>query len=268
MLLYNYLTRKKTQNLLPQKYPCLVVSLNLLPQNSACLVVNFFFSPQKPLSEGIKTPQYHMKNERTLYNLPAVGGALCLDFVNTLQSWKKENAKDYLPNYKDFIFWCQDRGLIDVPEMRRLYFEDYCDIIESKRLYQKVTDRRKLLHQIFNKVRQGKKLPFTLLEAFQLAMAEVWLHLRFDNTENGLQQVWRKHESEMGYCIWMIAKSAYDLLQTDPTLIRECPGCGWLFLAKTPAEKRTWCSPALCGSRDKSRRRYHAKLSAKARLAV
>ena len=47
---------------------------------------------------------------------------------------------------------------------------------------------------------------------------------------------------------------AHLLVEGDPTLIRQCPGCTIIFYDSTKAHRRRWCSMALCGNRAKVRR--------------
>ena len=44
------------------------------------------------------------------------------------------------------------------------------------------------------------------------------------------------------------------LVEGDPSLIRQCPGCTIIFYDRTKAHRRRWCSMALCGNRAKVRR--------------
>src|SRR6185437_6680981 len=52
-----------------------------------------------------------------------------------------------------------------------------------------------------------------------------------------------------------VAADARALL-LDPSALRACadPECGWLFLDRSQARRRRWCSMAECGNRAKARR--------------
>ena len=65
------------------------------------------------------------------------------------------------------------------------------------------------------------------------------------------------------------ASSAVELM-TDPRLdrVKQCPGCGWLFVDTSKNRSRRWCSMEMCGGRDKALRHYRkqrAETSAEAR---
>ncbi|WP_448808967.1 CGNR zinc finger domain-containing protein [Agromyces bauzanensis] len=53
------------------------------------------------------------------------------------------------------------------------------------------------------------------------------------------------------------ASSAVELM-TGPRLdrVKQCPGCGWLFVDTSKNRSRRWCSMDMCGGRDKALRHY------------
>lgn len=53
------------------------------------------------------------------------------------------------------------------------------------------------------------------------------------------------------------ASSAVELM-TGPRLdrVKQCPGCGWLFVDTSKNRSRRWCSMEMCGGRDKALRHY------------
>lgn len=59
------------------------------------------------------------------------------------------------------------------------------------------------------------------------------------------------------------AGSAVELM-TDPRLdrLKQCPGCGWLFLDLSKNRSRRWCSMDMCGGRDKALRHYRRQRAA------
>jgi predicted RNA-binding Zn ribbon-like protein len=49
------------------------------------------------------------------------------------------------------------------------------------------------------------------------------------------------------------------LLAADHPPVKECPGCGWLFLDRSSNGSRRWCDMRTCGTRDKMRRFYRSR---------
>ncbi|HEY7093346.1 MAG TPA: CGNR zinc finger domain-containing protein, partial [Ktedonobacterales bacterium] len=77
------------------------------------------------------------------------------------------------------------------------------------------------------------------------------------------------HGEELQLLLWPVALSSMELLTSAKEWgkIKECPGCGWLFLDSSKTGNRRWCSMDECGSRDKMRRQY-ARKRAGARSAL
>src|SRR5262245_18146777 len=55
---------------------------------------------------------------RTLENLEMVGGALCLDFVNTIIS-RFSPEHDYLKSYADLVGWAAHAGILTAEDASR-----------------------------------------------------------------------------------------------------------------------------------------------------
>src|SRR5262249_24145193 len=69
------------------------------------------------------------------------------------------------------------------------------------------------------------------------------------------------HGEELEVLLRPVALSTIELL-TSPREwggIKECPGCGWLFLDTRKTGTRRWCSRDAWGSRAKTRRQYERK---------
>ena len=60
------------------------------------------------------------------------------------------------------------------------------------------------------------------------------------------------------------ASAARLLLGEDKANIKECGGCGWLFLDQSKNKRRRWCEMKTCGNRAKARRFYNSKKAAEA----
>src|SRR5258706_243420 len=49
-----------------------------------------------------------------------VGGDLCLDFCNTMGGKRSGIPREYLNTIADFVSWCEQAGLIGLPEAKAL----------------------------------------------------------------------------------------------------------------------------------------------------
>ncbi len=72
--------------------------------------------------------------------------------------------------------------------------------------------------------------------------------------EKGYQWQWQT-DDDLSRIIWPIALSALELLTSEEIKnVRQCPGCGWLFLDTSKNKRRRWCDMRACGNRAKVKR--------------
>jgi predicted RNA-binding Zn ribbon-like protein len=60
-----------------------------------------------------------------------------------------------------------------------------------------------------------------------------------------------------------VAETAVSALRqtclNEPSRIKACPGCDWLFLDRSKNASRIWCDMAVCGNRHKARLNYERR---------
>ncbi|MBN1859137.1 CGNR zinc finger domain-containing protein [Candidatus Bipolaricaulota bacterium] len=84
-------------------------------------------------------------------------------------------------------------------------------------------------------------------------------------SEERFQWGWSDAEDQLEWPVWILARSAADLLTSDERdRVRRCagPDCGWLFVDISRNHSRRWCDMADCGNRAKARRSYARKRQA------
>ncbi|MDQ3691948.1 MAG: CGNR zinc finger domain-containing protein [Chloroflexota bacterium] len=87
-------------------------------------------------------------------------------------------------------------------------------------------------------------------------MEPLFVRARWERTVDAVVPSWDVTANLRGP-LWRIAHDAGMLVTSaDVADVKECPGCGWLFLDVSRNRSRRWCDMATCGSRDKMRR-YH-----------
>ena len=59
-----------------------------------------------------------MSKVRNIANLPLDGGLLCLDFVNTVQTRKKNACHEYFTDYACFLEWCLKVDIVTQKEVK------------------------------------------------------------------------------------------------------------------------------------------------------
>jgi predicted RNA-binding Zn ribbon-like protein len=160
-------------------------------------------------------------------NFQLIAGNLALDFVNTVGN-RLGDAEDYLVRAADVTRWARLAGLGPVT----------------------VTPRQ--LHV----VRATREEMYHLFRGGSLAPLNARLPTRRLERRGGVVR-WRWDDPDR--LLGPILLSAAELLVSGAqTKIRQCDDetCGWLFLDRSRAGRRRWCSMADCGNRAKVRRYY------------
>jgi predicted RNA-binding Zn ribbon-like protein len=117
---------------------------------------------------------------------------------------------------------------------------------------------RELLFRLFSNARNNSEPEKKDIETFHAAYAEAISHGQLRKDDNHFSTTWNAGET-FDALLWPILHSAGELLLSDELgHVKECPGCGWLFLDTSKNQSRRWCSMNTCGARDKMRR-YHKR---------
>ncbi|WP_217428640.1 CGNR zinc finger domain-containing protein [Microlunatus speluncae] len=195
------------------------------------------------------------------------GGALCLDFANSVEPRGDTAAdgagtprlrQDFNDGY-DLVAW----GL-----RQQLYGNE-----QAERLWRLAGDRRRadpvlrrtrvlsdLTYRIFGALADGRRPDASDLGELQQAYGEAVRTGTMSITPTGPAFDWP--EPDLRIVPRAAAVSAFDTLRAvGSSKIKICPGagrdgipCGWLFIDSTKNGSRRWCSMSDCGNASKSRR--------------
>lgn len=199
---------------------------------------------------------------------PSVGGALCLDFANTVEPRggtpdtdlsTVPDLRDDLNDGYDVIAWGFQQGLYDRPRAAELW-----RMVDDPPLAADLLSRALPLRDAVYRV-------FTSLVVDAAPAADDVAELRTTSAAALAAATWQAHlggldlswpDPDPGVVLRHVGLSALDLLR-DPASarIKLCPGlgrsgtsCGWLFLDTTKNRSRRWCSMSDCGNVSKSQR--------------
>jgi predicted RNA-binding Zn ribbon-like protein len=198
---------------------------------------------------------------RTLETLEMVGGALCLDFVNTINS-RLYPEHDYLLHYSDLAGWANKAGILSRLQTNQLQKQGKQDAEAAENALQRAQALRELFFRLFSNSANGAEPNRKDLETFIASYADAISHGQFLKTGNRYTTSWNVDEA-FDAMLWPVVHSAGELLLSDELhQVKKCPGCGWLFLDTSKNQSRRWCSMNTCGARDKMRR-YHKRQRAK-----
>jgi len=195
-------------------------------------------------------------------DLELVGGRLCLDFANTVGSYRIEPRIDYIGDYDAFLAWARHAGTVDDPEFRQLAREAAKRPRDAEAALARAKELREAIFEVFYAIAYDRRPPARAIETLNGALG----------TALGNQQLVREGDEWVLTCVppggnleaplWPIARSAAELL-TNTAVHRRLHVCGncehdcsWMFVDESKSGKRRWCSMADCGNRAKARRHY------------
>jgi predicted RNA-binding Zn ribbon-like protein len=198
---------------------------------------------------------------RTLETLELVGGVLCLDFANTVNS-RLTPEHDYLMQYSDLVEWANKLGILSSTQPNHLQKRAKENRQAAEEVLNTARRIRELLYRLFSTAAKGSEPDKKDMETFVSAYGESISHGQFERKDNHFSPTWKLDEA-LDAVLWPVVYSARELLLSEALgHVKECPSCGWLFLDTSKNQSRRWCSMNTCGARDKMRR-YHKRKQAK-----
>jgi predicted RNA-binding Zn ribbon-like protein len=191
--------------------------------------------------------------DRETYRFQFVAGHLALDFVNTV-GYRADPVKkqDHLERAEDVCRWAEQS------ESPALAAFSAGPRLGSAALRQ-IRVVREQLFEVFHALAVGQPVPAEPLARIGNALHECRARRRLsvDGTEVGW--VWRANARAADYLLHPVLSASVELLTSSSRdSVRQCEDahCGWLFLDRSNARKRRWCSMADCGNRNKVRNFY------------
>jgi predicted RNA-binding Zn ribbon-like protein len=184
------------------------------------------------------------------------GGALCLDFANTV-SWRRgPEPVERLRSYGDLVSWARQARLFGLAEERRLLALAQRHKRRAAQVLAEALELRALLDRIFTGLAEGKAPKAADLAALNARLATSLQRSRIARGPGGF--AWRDAAGEgaLDRMLPEVVRSAAELLVSPELgLLRRCNGwnCGWLFLDLSRTRRRRWCDMRVCGNRAKVR---------------
>jgi predicted RNA-binding Zn ribbon-like protein len=188
-----------------------------------------------------------------------LGGALCLDFTNTIHDYAATDPREELHAYADLIRFGLQAGAINDRDSRSLLKHAAKQSTQAGKSLSAARAFRLVLYRIFANVAGGKHPAGRDLDFLNHEVAQIYGNLRVQNKGDDVQWTWKEDHQNLERVMWQIVRSAAELLTSkERELIRECGSktCTWLFLDKSKNRTRRWCDMKKCGNRAKWRRHY------------
>lgn len=196
--------------------------------------------------------------------LKLLGGRLPLNFTNTLHQRLPQPEGDVFDHYGDLLTWSVHAGALSLDEAAHLWHEAQTRPDEARRVFRHAIQLREAIHDIFAAYLYNLEPAAHDLQVLNNEIKRAQAHLEI--VPDGDVFVWRWHgdAAALDRMLWPVAREAGALLTSgDVRRVRECGGCGWLFLDVSKNHSRRWCSMEICGNQAKARRHYQRQRSAK-----
>ncbi|HKP52142.1 MAG TPA: ABATE domain-containing protein [Chloroflexia bacterium] len=204
-------------------------------------------------------------SETESYTFSDVGGALCLDFVNTVSSHLSEAPNEYMNSYDALLLWGRQKEVISERETAELAGQAKRRPEEAEAALQSALDLRRIIYRVFSAVATEQRVSEEDMQRFNSYLSNALSHVRVVEEEDGFAWGWAPLEGHLNRVLWPVVRSAADLLVSEQLgRVRECGGhdCGWLFVDLSKNHSRRWCSMSDCGNRAKVHRHYYRKQKA------
>lgn len=190
------------------------------------------------------------------------GGQLALDFVNTVGGMRAEQPNEYLRGYEDLLAFGVQTGSLSAEQARQIADEARRRPAEAETALGEAKEIREALHRVFLRRVDGRAPDPADLGLLGSALGRALSHRRLAAGQGCCALGW-DGAAALDAPWWPVMAAAADLLASRDELARvrvcgmsEAGECGWLFVDRTKARTRRWCSMQDCGNRAKARRHY------------
>jgi predicted RNA-binding Zn ribbon-like protein len=198
-------------------------------------------------SPGMVYPSYRVFRPKLL------GGAPCLDFVNTVEWRGAPDPSERLTDYGELLIWAEAAETIGRKTRLRLEAAAARDPGAAASALAEAIALRETLAALLTAPRPA------LVERLNAWLACAPERRRLAASGEHLAWATEREGDAFLAPLWPVVWSAADLLVSGQVArVRACADrrCAWLFLDTARGRHRRWCSMEGCGNRAKARRHY------------
>jgi predicted RNA-binding Zn ribbon-like protein len=204
-----------------------------------------------------------------------VGGALCLDFANTVPSYliSPDERAERLPDYLSLLSWARQAQLADTATLVRLRRAAAAHPAAAARIVTDAQLLRAAIYDAFWAEAHDQRADAAALATLSRFHADARGHEQLRATADGQGYHFAPVDEDtaagddapvrLDQLLGPIAHSAIELLTSARReRVRVCEAsaeatCTWLFVDESKNHSRRWCSMRDCGNRAKVRRHAH-----------
>ena len=189
-----------------------------------------------------------------------VGGALCLDFCNTVGGKREGVARENLHSYAHFVAWCEQAGLLSKAQAIALNKRATQDPAAASLVLLRALELREAIYRVFFALAHQHRTAASDLAVINEELAKTLGRLRISPApeKHGFTWTWALDVLELDHPLGPLAHSAANLLISRDCCahVRQCrsDNCGWLFIDSSKNHSRCWCDMRDCGNLAKVRR--------------
>lgn len=203
----------------------------------------------------------HSSRQQSVYQFDLSGGALCLDFANTVSHRHLPQCRtEHLGSYADLVAFADQSKLLPPKLAASLRAHANRDPAGARSAFRKSVVLRESLYRAFSAIAVGKHALSADVQQINDFALVALRHRKLAQRNGEYSWEWQSNGSDLlDRILWPVAESAAELLTSDArAAIRECraPDCEWLFLDQSRNRSRRWCDMKSCGNRQKARRHY------------
>jgi predicted RNA-binding Zn ribbon-like protein len=190
------------------------------------------------------------------------GGALCLDFANTWGN-HADPGSNRLTDYQHLLAFAHQTGYLAEDALAELSSAAHGDAEVAAATFTLGRELRHVIYRIFSSKAGCRDIPPDDVERINALLGEALSHRTLEQRNGDFVWSWTDVDvDDLRAPIWPIVASTATLLTSgELDRVRECDAddCNWLFLDRSRAGTRRWCSMRSCGNRAKARRHYHRR---------
>jgi predicted RNA-binding Zn ribbon-like protein len=189
-----------------------------------------------------------------------IGGALSVDFVNSVDSWFTHPVPERLGSFTDWLSWSAAARSLPENELRSIERRAAQDAAAARRALERARAARDALHEVFRARLQRRTPTRQDFETVNACISAAREQRKLVYGNGAFVHAWAGEPGDPQRLLWPVMLDAEALLVDADALQRlhECPAarCGWLFLDTSRNRSRRWCSMRTCGNVAKAQRHY------------
>jgi predicted RNA-binding Zn ribbon-like protein len=200
--------------------------------------------------------------KRDAGSIKLIGGALCLDFVNTVHCYGCPDLGEYLNSYYDLVTWSRHVGTITAAEAGTLSAAAAKHPAGADKAHRRAVELREIIYGIFCSAVEGLPPAPRDLAAFNDLLSGTMMESQIVKARDGYYWDISGNKAKLDWILNPVIRSAAELLTSEEfRRTKKCadPTCGWLFLDRSRNRSRRWCDMRDCGNRAKAGRFYKKK---------